>query len=104
MYESVALFWTTCNAFRDVGFAAGHAELRENGWEEYAPFDAIIVTCAPDHVPQPLTRQLKDGGRLVIPVGPPGFYQTLWLIVREGEQFKLINLSGVRFVPMLGEH
>ena len=74
------------------------------GWEEYAPFDAIIVTCAPDHVPQPLPQQLKDGGRMVIPVGPPGFYQTLWLIVREGEQFKLINLSGVRFVPMLGEH
>lgn len=73
------------------------------GWEEFAPFDAIIVTCAPDHVPQPLTGQLKDGGRLVIPVGPPGFYQTLWLIERQGEQFRAINLGGVRFVPMLGE-
>lgn len=73
------------------------------GWLEYAPFDAIIVTCAPDHVPQPLIRQLKDGGRLVIPVGPPGFYQTLWLIQRKGEQFQSTNLGGVRFVPMLGE-
>ena len=74
------------------------------GWEEYAPYDAIIVTCAPDHVPQPLNRQLKDGGRMIIPVGPPGFYQTLWLIERKGEIFQSTNLEGVRFVPMLGEH
>ena len=74
------------------------------GWEEYAPYDAIIVTCAPDHVPQPLNRQLKDGGRMVIPVGPPGFYQTLWLIERKGEIFQSTNLEGVRFVPMLREH
>ena len=74
------------------------------GWPEYAPFDAIIVTCAPDHVPQPLIRQLKDRGRLVIPVGPPGFYQTLWLIERKGEQVQSTNLGGVRFVPMLGEY
>jgi len=74
------------------------------GWEEHASFDAIIVTCAPDHIPQLLAKQLKDGGRLVIPVGPPGFYQTLWLIVKEGKRLQLINLGGVRFVPMLGEH
>lgn len=74
------------------------------GWPEHAPFDTIIVTAAPDHVPQPLMRQLKDGGRLVIPVGPPGFYQTLWLFERKGEQFQSTNLAGVRFVPMLGEH
>lgn len=74
------------------------------GWPEYAPFDAIIVTCAPDHVPQPLINQLKDGGRMVIPVGPPGFYQTLWLIEKSGEQTKSTNLGGVSFVPMTGEH
>lgn len=74
------------------------------GWPEYAPFDAIIVTCAPDHVPQPLTKQLKDGGRLVIPVGPPGYYQTLWLVERKGEQLQSTNLGDVAFVPMLGEH
>ena len=76
-------------------------------YEKYpAPkdFDAIIVTCAPDHVPQPLTRQLKDGGRMVIPVGPPGYYQTLWLVEREGEQFLSTNLGSVSFVPLLGEH
>ncbi|MDY7042212.1 MAG: protein-L-isoaspartate(D-aspartate) O-methyltransferase [Chloroflexota bacterium] len=74
------------------------------GWEEHAPFDAIIVTCAPDHVPQPLVRQLKDGGRMVIPVGPPGGYQSLWLIVRQGEEVKMTNMGGVAFVPLTGEH
>ena len=74
------------------------------GWPEYAPFDAIIVTAAPDHVPRPLLDQLKDGGRLVIPVGPPGAYQTLWLIERDGEQFRSTNLGGVVFVPLTGKH
>lgn len=73
-----------------------------NGWEEYAPFDAIIVTCAPDHVPPPLIQQLKIGGRMVIPVGPTGLYQTLWLIKKEKED-KLIykNLGDVLFVPLV---
>jgi len=73
-----------------------------NGWEEYSPFDAIIVTCAPDHVPPPLIQQLKIGGRMVIPVGPTGLYQTLWLIKKEKED-KLIykNLGDVLFVPLV---
>ena len=73
------------------------------GWEQYAPFDAIIVTCAPDHVPQPLVNQLAEGGRLVVPVGPPGGYQTLWQYVREEDGLKAYNLGGVRFVPLLRE-
>jgi protein-L-isoaspartate(D-aspartate) O-methyltransferase len=74
------------------------------GWSEHAPFDAIIVTCAPDHVPQPLLQQLKDGGRMVIPIGPPGFFQTLWLFEKEGDEVQTTNLGGVAFVPLLGEH
>ena len=70
------------------------------GWEEYAPFDAIIVTAAPDHIPQPLLRQLVDGGQMVIPVGPPGGYQSLWIITREGDEFTTFNWGGVRFVPL----
>ena len=74
------------------------------GWEEHAPYDAIIVTCAPDHIPHPLVQQLKDGGRLVIPVGPPGGYQSLWLLTKQGDQVLSHNLGGVRFVPLTGEH
>jgi protein-L-isoaspartate(D-aspartate) O-methyltransferase len=73
------------------------------GWEEHAPFDAIIVTCAPDHVPQPLLQQLADGGHMVIPVGPPGGYQSLWLITRRGNEFQNVNWGGVAFVPLTRE-
>jgi len=73
------------------------------GWEEHAPFDAIIVTAAPDHVPPPLQAQLADGGRMVIPVGPVGGYQELWLIERDGDEFTSRSLGGVRFVPLTRE-
>jgi protein-L-isoaspartate(D-aspartate) O-methyltransferase len=74
------------------------------GWEEHAPYDAIIVTAAPDHIPQPLVQQLKDGARLVIPVGPPGGYQTLWQVSKSGEEVIKRNVTGVLFVPLTGEH
>lgn len=71
------------------------------GWEEYAPYDGIIVTCAPDHLPQPLLTQLvEDGGRLVIPIGPVGDIQTLWLFEKTGEDLQTTNLGGVLFVPL----
>ncbi len=73
------------------------------GWEDEEPFDAIIVTAAPDHVPPPLLRQLDDGGRMVIPVGPPGAVQSLWLIERRGDQFIRLNQGAVRFVPFTRE-
>jgi protein-L-isoaspartate(D-aspartate) O-methyltransferase len=74
------------------------------GWPEYAPFDAIIVTAAPDHVPQPLIDQLAVGGTLVIPVGPPGGYQTLWRFVKDADgETKAYNEGGVAFVPFTGE-
>jgi protein-L-isoaspartate(D-aspartate) O-methyltransferase len=74
------------------------------GWEEHAPYDAIIVTAAPDHIPPALVQQLEDGGHLVIPVGPPGGYQSLWRITKEGEQVKKENITSVIFVPLTGEH
>ena len=73
------------------------------GWPEQAPFDAIIVTAAPDHLPSPLAAQLAEGGRLVIPIGPPGGYQSLWKFVKEGADLKAYNLGGVAFVPFTGE-
>jgi len=73
------------------------------GWPEAAPFDAIIVTAAPDHLPAPLVAQLKEGGRLVIPIGPPGGYQDLWKFVNEAGELTAYNLGGVAFVPFTGE-
>jgi protein-L-isoaspartate(D-aspartate) O-methyltransferase len=74
------------------------------GWEEHAPYDAIIVTAAPDHVPQPLVQQLKIGGNLVIPVGPVGGTQTLWRVNRISEnETRTENLGAVRFVPLTRE-
>jgi protein-L-isoaspartate(D-aspartate) O-methyltransferase len=74
------------------------------GWEENAPFDAIIVTAAPDHLPQSLINQLVENGRLVIPIGPVGAVQTLWLFTKFEGQPKAKNLCPVRFVPLTGEH
>ena len=73
------------------------------GWPEHAPFDAIIVTAAPDHLPQPLVGQLKDGGRLIIPIGPTGSYQTLWLFEKVNGELLATDLGGVIFVPLRGE-
>ena len=72
------------------------------GWKEHAPYDAIIVTCAPDHIPQPLVSQLADGGRMVIPVGPPGAYQVLWLVQRQGDEISSQRMMDVSFVPLTG--
>jgi protein-L-isoaspartate(D-aspartate) O-methyltransferase len=73
------------------------------GWEEYAPFDAIIVTAAPDHVPAPLVAQLVEGGILVIPIGPPGWYQTLWKFTNSDGTLIAENMGLVGFVPFTGE-
>jgi protein-L-isoaspartate(D-aspartate) O-methyltransferase len=72
------------------------------GWAETAPFDAIIVTCAPDKVPQALVDQLKDGGRMVIPVGER-FAQQLYLLEKKNGQLKQSVTLPVRFVPMTSE-
>ena len=72
------------------------------GWPEAAPFDAIIVTCAPENVPSPLVEQLKDGGRMIIPVGPMG-NQELVLLRKEGGGLNQRAVLPVRFVRMTGE-
>ena len=79
------------------------------GWPEHAPFDAVVVTCAPDHVPAPLVEQLKRGGRLVIPVGPgperlgPYDAQSLKVVTKSAEGVVEEDILSVRFVPMTGE-
>jgi len=71
------------------------------GWQEYAPFDAIIVTCAPDHIPRPLVEQLREGGRMVIPVSDY-IYQMLYLVKKEEGVVKRETVIPVLFVPMKG--
>jgi protein-L-isoaspartate(D-aspartate) O-methyltransferase len=71
------------------------------GWPEAAPFDAIIVTCAPEKVPPPLVEQFRDGGRMIIPIGPLGD-QELVLLRKQGEQLEQRVVLPVRFVPMTG--
>ena len=69
------------------------------GWPEKAPFDAIIVTCAPDHVPKPLTEQLKEGGRMTIPVGGARA-QELYLLEKRNGELRQSAVLPVQFVPM----
>ncbi len=72
------------------------------GWPEHAPFDAIIVTCSPEDVPAPLVEQLREGGRMIIPVGDPRRGQQLYLLEKRGGQVSREAVLPVRFVPMTG--
>jgi protein-L-isoaspartate(D-aspartate) O-methyltransferase len=87
-----------------LGYTHIHATQGDGyyGWPEYAPFDAIIVTAAPDHLPAPLVEQLTSDGRLVIPIGPHGWVQSLWKFAIQDGELKGYNLGGVQFVPFTG--
>ena len=74
------------------------------GWPEHAPFDAILVTAAVDHVPQPLVDQLKDGGVMVLPLGEVQTFQTLTLIRKQGKNIVSQTKLPVRFVPLIHKH
>ncbi len=100
LYEGVV------KRFERLGYKTIRARLGDgyDGWEQHAPFDGIIVTCAAGHIPPPLWQQLKPGGRMVIPVG--GVYETQRLIVltkREDGGRKSRSVLPVRFVPMTGK-
>lgn len=71
------------------------------GWPDKAPFDAVIVTCAPENIPKPLVQQLKEGGRMIIPVGKEGTIQMLVRGVKEKGRLKTKEVMAVRFVPMV---
>lgn len=74
------------------------------GWPEQGPFDAIVVTAAPDHIPQPLVEQLATGAHMLVPVGPVGGYQTLWRVTKQSDgDVRTEDLGGVRFVPLTRE-
>jgi protein-L-isoaspartate(D-aspartate) O-methyltransferase len=90
---------------RDLGYASVRVRHGDgyHGWPEEAPFDAILVTAAAPHVPPPLVRQLKPGGRLVIPIGPPFQRQDLVLVEKDEDgRVRTRSLYGVAFVPLTG--
>jgi protein-L-isoaspartate(D-aspartate) O-methyltransferase len=72
------------------------------GWPEHAPFDKIIVTCSPENVPKPLVEQLRDGGKMIIPLGER-YQQVFHLFEKQGNELKATRLINTLFVPMTGE-
>ncbi|MEW6146225.1 MAG: protein-L-isoaspartate(D-aspartate) O-methyltransferase [Thermodesulfobacteriota bacterium] len=84
--------------YSNVHFKTGDGYL---GWEEHAPYDAVIVTAAPEEIPEPLKAQLREGGRMVIPVADDG--QELLLLTKTKEGFDEERVAPVMFVPMTGE-
>lgn len=73
------------------------------GWEEYAPFDAVIITASANHIPPPLIKQLKETGRLIIPLGSTVYFQVLTLATKKKGEVYMEQMAPVAFVPMVGE-
>ncbi len=94
---------SAADLLKSLGYNKVHVRAGDayRGWMEHSPFDAVIVTAAPEHVPQPLIEQLKVGGRMVIPVGDQ--YQDLLLLTKTPEGVERESLGPVIFVPMTGE-
>ncbi len=99
-----SLGWKAKGLLNELGYENVKLKIGDGyeGWEKYAPYDAIIVTCAPTHVPEPLKEQLKEGGRMIIPVGEV-YDQTLVLFRKKGDRLKEEKRLAVRFVPMVNE-
>ena len=89
---------------KELGYSNIHTRVGDGyeGWPEAAPFDAIIVTCAPQRIPKPLVEQLKEGGRMVIPLGDR-FTQSVWLMIKKDGKLIEKELKPTLFVPMTGK-
>jgi protein-L-isoaspartate(D-aspartate) O-methyltransferase len=90
--------------FKELGYNNIRVKIGDGyeGWDKYSPYDAIIVTCAPTHVPEPLEDQLKEGGRMIIPVGER-YIQELVLLTKKNDTLRQSSVLDVRFVPMVDE-
>jgi len=91
--------------FADLGYSTIKTRIGDGykGWPEAQPFDAIVVTCAPESIPDPLTEQLKPGGRMIIPVGSSGAQELVLVTKNQDGDLSRENVLAVRFVPMTGE-
>ena len=99
------LYEKALKRLREMGFPEGRVRHGDGyfGWEEQAPFDAIIVTAAADHIPPPLLKQLRPGGRMVIPIGPVHATQRLVIVQKDPDgKVKTRSVLPVRFVPLTG--
>ncbi len=98
------LYRRSSERLQELGYSKVHARHGDGyfGWPEEQPFDGIMITAAVDHIPPPLLAQLKDGGRMVLPLGNPFSYQNLVRVTKKGEDYTVENVTGVLFVPMTG--
>jgi protein-L-isoaspartate(D-aspartate) O-methyltransferase len=96
---------TAAKRLADLGYRKVKVKYGDGyfGWEEYAPFDVIMITASANHIPPPLIKQLKEGGRLILPLGSTLFHQTLTLVTKEKGDLKMEQREAVIFVPLTGE-
>ncbi|MBU1185560.1 MAG: protein-L-isoaspartate(D-aspartate) O-methyltransferase [Acidobacteria bacterium] len=89
----------------ELGYGGVHLKTGDGyrGWEEHAPFDAVIITCAAERIPPPLLQQLGEGGRMILPLKHGAFSEKLTLITKRNGKTESLVLMDVRFVPMTGE-
>jgi protein-L-isoaspartate(D-aspartate) O-methyltransferase len=99
------LYRRATDTLRRLGYANVRTLLADGyfGWPGEPPFDGIMVTAAVDHIPPPLLAQLKEGGRLVLPLGSPYGVQSLVVVTRQGGEYRVRHVLGVLFVPMTGK-
>ncbi len=100
--RSSALAQQAQTVLADLGYSP-HLRVGDGalGWPEAAPYDAIVVSAAAEHVPRPLWEQLADGGRMILPIGPEWEGQDLWLIRKHNSSMTIKRMGGVRFVPLI---
>jgi protein-L-isoaspartate(D-aspartate) O-methyltransferase len=96
---------TASNLLQELGYKNIKTKNADGyfGWEEHAPFDAVIITASANHIPPSLIKQLKEGGRLIIPLGSTLYYQTLTLAAKKDGELEVRQMGSVVFVPMTGE-
>jgi protein-L-isoaspartate(D-aspartate) O-methyltransferase len=96
---------TAAKRLKDLGYRNVKVKYADGyfGWEEYSPFDAIIITASANHIPPPLIKQLKEGGKLILPLGSTVYYQTLTLVTKKKGDLDVEQIAPVAFVPMTGE-
>jgi len=93
------------SVFKELGYVNVKVKVQDGtlGWQEEAPFDRIIITAASPRIPLPLSEQLKENGRLVLPLGD-GFAQVLTLVEKKKEKLELSQICGCVFVPLVGKY